>query len=133
MGALMAFPALQQWNSDPELVRAIIAREPGAFEELERRCDQQILRIARKSASRLRQPTMAAEDIYQKLCIAIIKSLNKWQPTGELSHFVSRVAFRKAIDIYRHEKKEFLKTGRSMPPTAGQPIFPLLMTPSCGS
>jgi len=107
-------PASCNWDSDGELVDAILANNEQAWKELYHRCQSAVNTIARSSARRRNRPDIE-DDLTQECWLQILKALPQWKalPNGkedDLCRFVSTVAKRKLIELYRASRQAQAET-----------------------
>lgn len=95
--------SLTEW-SDPELIAAAKRREPLAFEALMRRYNRRLFRVSR---SILRDDD-AAEDAVQEAYLRAFTHLDRYQPTGSFSAWLTRVAINEALMLKRRNRRQML-------------------------
>lgn len=95
--------SLTEW-SDPELIAAAKRQEMLAFEALMRRYNRRLFRVSR---SILRDDD-AAEDAVQEAYLRAFTHLDRYQPTGSFSAWLTRIAINEALMLKRRNKRQML-------------------------
>ena len=90
--------------ADKQLVDAVLAMDAIAFKKFYALYGPTIRGIAEKSA-RNQTPPADPDDLEQEIWIAVLHALHQWKPSGKLLHFISRVARRKAVELYRRHSR----------------------------
>ncbi len=83
-------------------VKAAIAGEPTATEQLLRQIRPMVFRYARARLGRYRGAEDAADDTAQEVCLAVLRALPRYREQGlPFEAFVYRIAANKVADVQR--------------------------------
>lgn len=106
-----------QDTSDHELVTRVVAGDETALEQLMRRHNQRLFRIAR---SIVRDPD-AARDVVQKTYVNAYYRLPEYRPTGNFGAWLCRITMNEALMIVRRQRHEAAASDEQIAGLPGRP------------